>query len=159
MADRNPQPELSASDSGHDEDQHFCFNGLPTELKLKILEELLRPELPASTEFRLDPTGTWPLRSPNRLNLETAVLPTDKKISILASTTLHTSNKCIVFDVGCSHLLLQCVYLTVPCFLIDPEDTVHLPLGVIRVKVRFSKALQHGLFDVRRHWPKSTLLR
>lgn len=156
MSYNSRQLALSAFNSGNSIKQISRFEHLPEELKFKILEELLRPTFKSVVEIRTDPTGTWPLRRQNYMNLETAILRSNKSISVLGNTALRNSNRWIVFDINCAFLLLTCVRLTVPCIVMDPEDAAHLPLGVIRVKVQFSHRHGHNPSQIMsRYWPNT----
>jgi len=160
MSYDRPQLARSTFDNGNSIKQISRFERLPEELKLQILEELLRPALKSGAEIRTDSTGTWPLRRQNHMKLETAILRSNKSIAVLANTVLRNSNRWIAFDISCAYLLLTCVRLAVPCIVMDLEDAAHLPFSVIRDKVQFSdRHEQNPSHGMRRHWPNTMPLR
>jgi hypothetical protein len=70
----------------------FRFGDLPTELKFKMLEEILGPAITSPGFTRLNPRQTWPFRIQCRPIFATSILRVSQDVHTAAKTILDSTN-------------------------------------------------------------------
>jgi hypothetical protein len=99
-----------------------------------VMEELL--ELSRSQGEVGSWALNWPLDCGFNPSIQPQVLRLSKSIHTLGSTILHHSNKWIIFDMDCAHLLLSWAKADLRMIIVDPESTQALPSSMMGVRIR-----------------------
>jgi hypothetical protein len=97
----------------------------------------------------------WPLNYGFNPGIQPQLLRLIKSIHTIGSAILYRSNKWIIFDMDCAHLLIGWAKANLGMIIVDPESTQALPSGMMHDRMKLYT--QESGYDraIRLDWPPS----